>query len=192
MDCDVSQESRYIGIASEDIRYLMYKRPEDQKNNVLKRFQLRQVKISDLNYTEQKEVIPVIKEKISYFVPQLAQLTNSNKAILPFNQVTQMPDLERIKNRRSNIVLRREQSQTDTIRYVFPNNFKIEKLPLSTNFSSVFGNYKLEVISTNNVITFVRTIEWNKGNFKPELYNDLMMYQRKINEMDRQVIILNL
>ncbi len=192
MDCDVNQESTYIGVASEDIRYLMYKRPEDQKNNVLKRFQLRQVKISDLNYKEQKEITPIIIEKISYFVPQLAQLTSTNKAILPFNQVTQIPDLERIKNRKSNIVLRREQSQTDTIKYVFPKNFKIEKLPVPTHFSSVFGNYKLEVISTNNVVTFVRTIEWNKGNFKPELYNDLMMHQRKINEMDRQVIILNL
>lgn len=191
MDCNAFQKSAYIGVASENIRTLMDKRPEEQRENILKRFQLSMVKISNLNYVEKKDITPIITETIEYYIPQIAQLTNKS-AIIPFNQVTQLKDLKRVSNRKSNIVILRNQIQTDSIKYVIPQDITIEKLPVEGSFSSIFGNYKLKIISANNTITFIRTIEWNKGKFKPEQYTDLLQYQRKINEMDRQVLMLKI
>lgn len=188
-DCNVIQKSMYIGVASENVRYLIDERPEKQRENVLKRFQLRQVKISQLNYVEKKDITPVITENIEYYVPQIAQITNTS-AIIPFNQVTLLNDFKRVSNRKSNIVIQRSDAQIDTITYMLSQTIIIEKLPISGSFKSTFGNYDLKVISSPGMIKFIRTIEWNKGKYKPEQYNDLMMYQRKVNEMDRQVIML--
>lgn len=191
LDCDITQKSNYIGVASESIRYLIDERPEKQRENVLKRFQLRQVKISKLSYNEIKDVTPIITENIEYYVPQIAQITN-NSAIVPFNQVTLLNDFKRVSNRKSNIVIQRSEAQIDTITYLIPQNLIIEKLPNGGSFKSSFGKYDLQVTSNNGEIKFIRKIEWNKGNFNPELYNDLIQYQRKVNEMDRQVIMMKI
>ncbi|RPH34249.1 MAG: DUF3857 domain-containing protein [Bacteroidales bacterium] len=190
MDCNVLQKSSYIGVATEDVRYLMLERPEKQRENVLSRFQLRQVKITSLNYVEQKDILPIITESVEYNVSQIAQVTNNNTMILPFNQVTQLEDIKRVSNRKSDIVIRRDFMQIDTLKFAIPLQLNIDKLPVANSFTSAFGAYKLEVNSTKNLITFIRTIEWKKGKFKPELYTDLVQYQRKINEMDRQVLML--
>jgi hypothetical protein len=189
MDCNVSQKSDYIGVASENVRYLMEARAEKQREHALKRWQLRQVKINRMQYNEKKDVVPVITENIEFYVPQVAQITGSG-ILIPFNQVTRMDDLKRVTNRKSDVLIRRSEMQVDSIRYVLPPNMVVDKLPVSSSFATDFGSYKLEVISDNNTVTFVRTLEWRKGRFEPDRYAELMQFQRKINEMDRQVMVL--
>lgn len=190
LNATVIQQSRYIGVATEPIRNLKEIKPEKQRDIIVKRFKLRQVKITKLNYNETKDVVPVIEENIEYVIPQIAQLTNNNSILLPFNQVTQMNDLKRVNNRKSDICIRRSEIQIDTIKYFLPKNLNADVLPAPNSISSQFGSYKLEVDVKNNTITFIKTIEWKKGVYKPTEYSDLIQYQRKINEMDRQVILL--
>lgn len=189
MACDGLQSTDYIGVASENVRYLMEAHAEKQREHALKRWQLRQVKINKMQYKEKKDVIPVITENIEFYVPQVAQITGSG-ILIPFNQVTRMDDLKRVTNRKSDILIRRSEMQVDSIRYILPPNVVVDKLPVSSSFATDFGSYKLEATANNNSVTFIRTLEWSKGRFKPERYAELMQYLRKVNEMDRQVMVL--
>jgi len=190
LSCTVDQTNKYFGVATEYYRFLMQAQPDKQREVVLKKLDYKQVKIKQLNYSEKKDFIPEIEEKIQYNVASIAQLTSSNTMIFPFNQVALLSDLKRVSNRKSNVEIRRDEIEIDSINYEIPKGVKVEKLPISGSFSSLFGSYKLEVSSTGNRILFIRKIEWNKSKFEPEKYSELIQYQKKVNEMDRQVIIL--
>ncbi len=190
LNCNVLQTSKYIGVASENIRYLMLEKPEYQRLNVLKRFKFHQAKISVLGYVENKDITPSITETIEYQIAQVGQATNNNSIIIPFNQVTSQEVFKRVNIRKSDIVILRESIQIDSIKFDLPKSFKVDKLPKANSLSSAFGAYKLEVINNEKAITFIRSVEWKKGKFSPEQYTDLIQYQRKINEMDGQVLIL--
>lgn len=190
LSCTVNQTNKYFGLATEYYQYLMQVQPDKQRESLLKRLDYKQVKIKQLNYSERKDIIPDIEEKVQYDVASIAQLTSSNTMILPFNQVALLSDLKRVSNRKSDIEIRRDEVEIDSINYEIPKGAKVEKLPISGSFNSQFGSYKLEVSLTGNRILFIRKIEWNKSKFEPSKYSELVQYQKKVNEMDRQVIIL--
>ncbi len=190
LNCKVDQINKYFGVATEYYRSLMQVKPEKQREVVLRNLDYKQVKINQLNYSEQKEIIPIIREKMQYDVAAVAQLTNSKTIIIPFNQVATLSDLKRVSNRKSDVEIRRDEIEIDSINYEFSKGMVVDKLPISGSFKSSFGSYKLNVSLTGNKIVFIRTLEWDKCRYKPEKYVELIQYQKKVNEMDRQVIIL--
>lgn len=189
-EATISAEVKYIGVATETPRFMMTQKPERQREYVNRRLQLNQVKINSLSYSERREIVPEITELIEMTVPQLGQVTASKSLVIPFNQVTLQSDLKRLSNRRTSIVIRRDQQQVDILRYELPSGYTIDQLPNPSSFASEFGSYNLTVNVEGNIITFKRILEWNKGKYRPERYNDLMLFQRKVNESDRQVIML--
>lgn len=190
LNCKVEQINKYVGVATEDRRFLMQEKPEKQREIVLRDIEYKQVKLNNLNYLEHKDIIPVIDERFSYDIAAIAQLTSSKTMIIPFNQVSVLSDLKRVSNRKSDVIIRRDEIEIDTINYVIPQGIIVDKLPISGSFRSIFGSYKLDVSSVGNQISFIRTLTWDKCEHKPEKYIELMQYQKKVNEMDRQVMIL--
>ena len=190
---EVFQTSKYIGVASEDFRYIKELKPEKQREIFLKRVGLRNVKISNINYIESRDIIPVITEKVQFSVPQIAQVSNKS-VLIPINQVTNNEELPRLSERKSQIYIPRSQMQIDTIKYNFPQNIIVDRIPNSNNFSTEFGAYSLEFVheKQSNAIVIIRTVEWNKGMYSPEKYQDLLKHYRKIKELDRQIMMLSL
>ena len=156
----------------------------------LRTLDFKQVKIGQLSYSEQKDIIPKITESSQYSVASVAQITATKTMIIPFNQVSLLSDLKRVSNRISDVKIRRDQIEIDSINFELPKNTAVDKLPIAGSFKSDFGSYKLDVVQNGNKVCFIRTINWNKCQYKPERYVELMQYQKKVNEMDRQVIIL--
>lgn len=190
---EVYHTSEYIGVASENYWYIKELKPEKQREIFLKRLSLRNVKISQINYLEKRDIIPVVIEKTQFSVPQIAQVSNKS-VLIPINQVTSTEELPRLIERKSQIYIPRSQMQIDTIKYNLPQNIIVEKIPNSSNFSTEFGAYSLNFAyeKQNNAIVLVRAIEWNKGMYSPEKYQDLLKHYRKIKELDRQVLMLGL
>jgi len=190
---EVFRTSEYIGVASEDFRYIKELNPEKQREIFLKRVNLRNVKISSINYFESKGVIPVITEKVQFSVPQIAQVSNKS-VLIPINQLANNEELPRLSERKSQIYIPRSQMQIDTIKYNFPINIIVDKIPNPHSFSTEFGAYslKVEFEKQSNAIVLIRTVEWNKGMFSPEKYQDLLKHYRKIKDLDRQVMMLSL
>jgi hypothetical protein len=186
----ISAVNTYKGVATEDPRYIMSQKPEKQREYLLRNLNLKQVKINSLNYSEKRDIIPVIVKTAEMTAAQLGQVTSNNNIIIPFNQVSLLDELKRVSNRKTSIVIRRDQIQIDTLSYQLPSKFSIDQVPQAVSFSSEFGAYHLEVVQAENAITFIRSVEWNKGKFNSEKYNDLMLFQRRVNEADRQVMIL--
>ena len=182
--------TQYTGVATDNIRFLMTQKPERQREFLLRRLKLNQDKINSLTYSEEKGIIPIITQKAEMTVAQLGQITANNSIVIPFNQVSLLDELKRVSNRKTCIAIRRDQAFIDSLSFRIPSGFAIDQFPQPTTLTSDFGTYTLEVVHAEGSISFIRTLEWNKGNYKPERYNDLMLFQRRVNEADRQVLLL--
>jgi len=185
----VSQNGVYIGIASEKVRSIMYDKPEKQKERIQKRFDFKNISISNIKFNEIKERIPIIEESFDFSIQQIGQISN-NSLIIPFNQVSRSEDFNRNNNRRTDIIIKRSSIHIDTIRIITPKDFIIDKMPIPKTLNSDFGQFKLDVISKENCLTFIRTVEWKKGRYDAKNYANLVLYQKQVNEIDKQVIIL--
>lgn len=185
----VTQKGVYVGVASEKVRSVMYDKPEKQKERIQKRFDYKNISISNVKYNEIKERIPIIEESFDFSLQQIGQISN-NSLIIPFNQVSRSEDFNRNTNRRTDIIIKRSSIHIDTIRIITPKDFIIDKMPIPKNLTSDFGQYKLDVISKENCLTFIRTVEWKKGRYDAVNYANLILFQKQINEIDKQVIIL--
>jgi hypothetical protein len=189
-DAKVFASNTFIGVASEEGE--MYKRltPDRQREIALRRLQISQAKINKLTYSEKKQRIPEVIEEIELTVAQIGQVTSNKTIIIRFNQVSLLDDIKRISNRKTGIVIRRDKQLIDTIRYEIPKRFVFEQVPQAAVVESEFGKYKLDVLVEKNSITFVRTLDWNKGNYNAEKYDEIFQFHRKVNEIDRQMMVV--
>ncbi len=189
-EAKVSVNNLFVGVASEEGEWFKNQRPERQREIALRRLQLPQAKISSINYVYKKQRIPEVIETIVVNVAQLGQVTASKSIVIPFNLVSQIDDIKRVSNRKTGIEIRRDKQLIDTIRYEIPRRFTFEQIPQAATVESEFGTYKLEVVAGKNEITFIRTLDWNKGSYKAEKYDELFQFHRKVGEIDRQMLIL--
>jgi hypothetical protein len=189
-DAKVFASNTFVGVASEE--GTMYKRltPDRQREILLRRLQISQAKINKLTYTEKKQRVPEVLEDIELTVTQIGQTTSNKSTILPFNQVSLLDDIKRVSNRKTGMVIRRDKQLIDTIKFEIPKRFTFEQVPQAAFIESEFGTYKLEVFAEKKSITFVRTLDWNKGNYTAEKYEELFQFHRKVNEVDRQMIMV--
>ena len=85
---NISATTQYTGVATDNIRFLMTQKPERQREFLLRKLKLNQVKINSLTYSEEKGIIPIITQKAEMTVAQLGQITANNSIVIPFNQVS--------------------------------------------------------------------------------------------------------
>jgi hypothetical protein len=180
----------FVGVASEEADYYKSLKPERQREIALRRLQLRQAKINSLSYTSHKKQVPVVVENIDLNIAQLGQVTASKTIVIPFNQVSQLDDIKRVSNRKTAMEIRRDQQLIDTIRFELPKRFTFEQLPQPAKVESEFGSYNLEVVVGKNEVSFIRTLDWKRGNYQTEKYDDLFQFHRRVSDFDRQVLIL--
>lgn len=189
-DAKVFASNTFIGVASEEGEMYKGLTPDRQREILLRRLQISQAKINKLTYSEKKQRIPEVLEEIELTVAQIGQTTANKSTIIRFNQVSLLDDIKRVSNRKTGMVIRRDKQLIDTIRFEIPKRFTFEQVPQAAFIESEFGTYKLEVLAEKHAITFVRTLDWNKGNYNAEKYDELFQFHRKVNEFDRQMIMV--
>ncbi len=186
------QNTKYTGVATDNIRYLMQAKTDRQKEYLQRKNKVAQLKIESFNFKEKKTVLPVIEESIEGETAQFGQYANKSNVTIPFNLVANLDGyFKRSSYRRSDIVIRRDEIKTDTICYVIPSNYKITNTPRPTNVDSKFGNYDLQVKVDGNKLEFTRTFKWKKGTLSPDYYQELYQFITTVNELDKQVILLS-
>lgn len=186
------QKTKYTGVATDNIRFLMLAKTDRQKDFLQRKNTISQLKIDNFNFNETKAVLPTIDEVIEGETAQFTQYANKSSVTIPFNLVATVKGrFKRSANRRSDIVIKRDEIVADTICYTIPSNYKITIAPKPTMVDSKFGSYNLEVKMNGNTIEFTRVFKWKKGTFAPEYYQELYQFITNINELDKQVILLS-
>jgi hypothetical protein len=187
-----TQNTKYIGIATESIHPLTLSILDKQKEVLQCKNNVSQLKIENFGFQETKTTLPEINETIEGKTTQFSQYANNSSITIPFNLVATIYwKFKRLSSRRSDIVIKRDEVKIDTICYSIPSNFKVTNVPKPIKVDSKFGSYDLQVTLDGNKIEFTRTFKWKKGTFVPENYQELYQFITNINELDKQIILLS-
>jgi hypothetical protein len=66
----------------------------------------------------------------------------------------------------------------------------VESLPEPQTIKSKFGEYTATIKVENDVLTYSRTFQRNKGRYPATAYPELIEFYKKINKADRMQVVL--
>ncbi|MBU8892192.1 MAG: DUF3857 domain-containing protein [Bacteroidales bacterium] len=183
-------QTEYIGLSTEDVYGLIDLPNEDIKRYLYKNLEIPDFSVISFKYAVDRKIIPEIKENLSIQVKNYSAAMG-NRLIVPLNLMNNINKLpKRVKDRKTNVVIRRSGHETDNINYIIPEGYIIESIPEGTTISSKFGEYKTEVNHNDNTLSYKRTLTMQKGEFEPEEYNELRNFLLQISKADNAKFVL--
>ena len=137
------------------------------------------------------------KEKISFTENAEINAANygsisGNKMIFAVNGYNQsIGTIKRIRNRKTPFEIQRGYYDTDEISVGLPAGFSIESTPQNFELNTKFGEYKTEIIKTDNSnLIYKRSIFIKKGLYKNTEYEEYRLFMEQISKNDNAKIIL--
>lgn len=179
----------FSGIQYDKSSQQLLKGYDEQKKYLYRSLNLNNYLINSFAYSQEKKIIPSVKEDINLLVKNYAT-TSGKRVFLPLNMLNKQEFIpKKTKSRKGEILINNSFVDSDTIYYEIPVDYKIEYLPDSTIIESKFGKYESYIIQENNLIKYIRVNRMIKGSYLPDLYNDLIDYYTKISKADNQKAI---
>ena len=132
---------------------------------------------------------PNITEKLQLQLNKYAN-NSQNRMIIPLNPIGKIKDnFPKIESRVSDIIIRRTECYIDSVQILIPQNLKLETLPADKNIQSVYGNYKTTIKIHANTITYIRILNFNKGNYPKEKYTDFLTFINQVKQWDNANVV---
>jgi hypothetical protein len=181
----------YKALKYEDVSQQFLCSYEDKKKNLYYNLDLSNVEILGFSYSQEKAIIPIAEEQLKLKINKYGS-TSGSRMFLPLNMINKQSYIpKKIKNRQSNIYIPNGFTEIDSINYTIPDDYIIEYIPEPITIKSQFGEYKCDIIHTNNTIKYIRKFIFNKGYFLPEEYEDLITFLKEVSKADNLKAILN-
>jgi len=162
----------------------------DQKDNIYDLVNINGFHIDNLSYQFQENSHPSITENIDFTVRKIATTTSSRMFFPVFYLNKKKKKLNRNKDRKNDIILRRSFTYIDTIRYILPEGFQVQSLPKEKLITSDFGTYQTSIELDENNIIYIRKEEKFKGIFKADRYEEFRKYKNSIIKADKASLVL--
>lgn len=185
-----------VSIASEGSKYSSRARIEtflpNEKEAYYKEYwsNIDNLKLVKINLSNDKENIR-FTEGIQVSAINYGKITN-DKMIFPVNAFSQYGrSVNRIRNRKTPFQLQRGYFYANEIEINLPAGFAIEFLPSTFELKGKFGEYKTEIIKTdNNKVIYKRKMLLNNGKYSNKEYDEYRLFIEQINKNDNAKIIL--
>lgn len=108
-------------------------------------------------------------------------LMNKNKIIPP-----------KLAERKTDVVLRNNYLDYDTIKFTVPENLYPEFMPEPVKINSKFGEYSASFQFDAGKVTYIRRMKMWKGRYPKETYNDLIEFYKNVSKADNiKLVFLN-
>lgn len=185
----VDVTTKFRGLQYENINFQFLKNEKEQKDVLYEMLDISNMEIEKFNYSQVKDRIPEATEKIKLKIKNYASVSGK-RIFIPLNILNKRKKApKKIKNRKTDVVLRMAYIDTDEVTFEIPGYFKIEHLPEAINIESDFGKYNATVTQVDNKITYTRTIKIHKKTFPAERYKDLQAFYKKIVRADKMKLV---
>ena len=183
-------KTSYKGILYENIFPVLGMDESDRKLFIQKKINLPSFNLLSYSFSEDRSIVPSMNENLKIGLPNYGAIVGKRLYFNPnilsrFNNVPY-----RTQERKSDIYLRRSYQELDTIEFIIPQNYLVDKLPDRKIFNSKFGGYSSEVISNGNKIKYVRLLSFNKGQYPVSDYNTFVDFCEQISVADQGKVIL--
>ncbi|HLO60384.1 MAG TPA: DUF3857 domain-containing protein [Bacteroidales bacterium] len=188
-DVKLISSTDYRGIQYYNHLSLFLAGTEDKKRKILDDINIPGTDILNFKYSENKKAIPVINEYLELGIMRYATISGS-RLLMPLIAIDRQRDVPKIvKNRKSDVIIRRSSISTDTIAVLIPEGFTTEVMPAEIKTESRFGKYSLKVMPDNNkALICVRRFELSKGTHPASTYIELVNFYKKIALADNSKI----
>jgi transglutaminase-like putative cysteine protease len=188
-----TMEARHSGLL-QDQDYMDWqptKGRDEQKKWLLERIDLPNFELTNFDLSRQKTSIPVVTQKMSLKINQLATISGKRMFVQPNLLAKWETQPVEMENRRHEVeVSSFDYATRDTVTLELPAGFHVEHLPEALSFKSVFGEYHAQVTVTDRTLTYVRRSSINQGVFPKEKYQEWVIFCRQMIRADRLKIVL--
>ena len=166
--------------------------PKDKDAHYKSYFEnINNLKIEKTIFTNDKEKIS-FNEKIEFSALDFGKKIGNNLIFVvnPLNQNN--GNIKRIRNRKTPFQIQRGYVDEDEIKIFIPEHYRVESLPEATSIETNFGNYKTEIIKTDNKnLIFKRIMFLKSGKYSNKEYEDFRLFMENIAKNDNAKIVLN-
>lgn len=183
-------EINYAGLQYDDLRPLLNSSRENQKRALNKSLDLSNFEITDFNFYEKKDRMPLAELQLDIRLNKYASVSGK-RLFIPLNLLNKSSFIPENKEvRKVDVKLNLAYHDSDTIIYKIPDNYQIENKPNDVHLRTEFGEYSASVIIEKNMIVYTRTKKIVKGRFSPEKYVNLVEFYKKIVKADKAKLVL--
>ena len=197
---DVSKDGSAMANISIDYRGLQYengrvneyvhKGNEELKKWIYSNTDIGDFSVQEFNFKETKEKIPSIRETLNLEIPRLAKPNGKRMFLSPnlLNKYSSIPPKE--ENRKTDIVLKFTGIDIDSIIYNIPEHLYPEYIQEPISIESEFGSYQSSATISQGQLIYIRKMEYNKGRYSKESYNDFRNFYKQVNKADKLKVVL--
>jgi hypothetical protein len=145
--------------------------------------------VDNFSYKENKNILPSIEEDLSLSVDHYATISGKRLFITPNIMTRSSRKLKSGEERKFDIDLDMEYTDTDRVEIEIPPGYKPESVPADVFIESKFGKYKASILMDQNKIIYTRSIEQFSGNFPKTDYPAMLKFYDDIYKSDRNKLV---
>ena len=165
---------------------------DDQKKWVENNTDIPNFSISSISMTENKDKIPSALVRLDLTLSRYATVSGKRIFVSPnlMNKISYVP--EKMAERKTEVVRRRNYIDLDTIKFSVPENLYPEFLPKPVKINSKFGEYEASFMFDASKLIYIRRMKVWKGRFPKETYNEFVDFYKNVTKADNiKLVLLN-
>jgi transglutaminase-like putative cysteine protease len=189
-NAEANVTTTYNGLQQETVSGLLRINQEDQKKELYEDIDLPDFKINEIALSNNNSRIPSAELKLKLAIRNYAS-KSGDRLFIPLNLMNKDSYIpKKMKERKTDICKKREYYDCDSIQFTIPEGYTIESLPQNKSLESDFGKYEYKVTKEDNLITYVRKIEYRQFQYPAERYEDLRKYLKSVVRADKAKMVL--
>ncbi|MBX3239954.1 MAG: DUF3857 domain-containing protein [Chitinophagaceae bacterium] len=183
--------TRYKAVQQDYLHGMIHALSRDKQLEFLKKnIDLPHYDIVDFKYTEVRQRLPVLEEKIELVATSYASVTGKRLFITPNIISRAYTKLKPDEKRKYPVYQQFEYHDIDTAVITIPEGYVVEAQPAPVFIESQFGNYSSNVEIQPGKIIYYRELKKFSGRFPSAEYNELVKFYDQIYKADRSLVVL--
>jgi hypothetical protein len=186
----VNVKTVYRGVRYDEMRRILWSDDTDRKKIIYNKIPIPNFQLEKFNYEVVKKPVPEVYENLEIIAINYASMLG-DRMMMPLNIINKIEYVpKKTAERKSDIMIRRSIMDVDSVVYVVPEGFGIDKLPDNVEFASVFGSYSAKVSQHGNNVLYTREMSMNKGVYPLGSYNDFVDFYNQVSAADGAKMVL--
>jgi transglutaminase-like putative cysteine protease len=162
----------------------------DRKKMVTQRIHVPNFELDNFTIQETKVEKPFVTEQLNFSITSYCPIVGE-KLMLCLNMMNKLSDSPfQSTTRKFPVSFKWPVYEVDTVIYIMPQGYTLEKIPAQVNFKSDIGQYTTEVIKNGNTLQYVRTFQVYKAEHPVEKYDEIVSFFEKVATADENKVIL--
>lgn len=188
----VEVQTLYAGLQQETRNSVFHNgNKEEQRKWLMNHINLPSLDLQQFELMENRETEPTITEKLSLNVRNCATKTGTRLFIKP-TLLSRPFDLPATTERTTDFYLPGSVynfTDSDTVAYAIPDNYKLETTLPSFQINSVFGSYESKTVLENNKLVCARKVVMNGGRYPAKDFPAWIDFLKKVRKADRAQVV---